>query len=164
MRKILMGAVLGLALASMAACSTVGRTVSTVGGAVYADASSALSGYCSLTPGQRAVAQLVVAGKAYNTGICDVVNGDTTLDAKLSLAAQEKAAQLIDQAITKAVADGRLTQEQADLIQSLRAAPKSPAGQPGAVPSEPPTKLAIGAEEAPVPGTVAQAIETTRGA
>lgn len=122
MRKILMGAVLGLAMAAVAACSTVGNVVSTVGGAVYTDASSAVSGYCSMTPTQRAVAQLVVAGKVYNTGLCDIVTGDTTLDAQLTVAAQEKAAELIDSAIAKAVSDGKLTQEQADVIQSTRAA------------------------------------------
>lgn len=160
MRKVLMGAVLGLALAAVAACGTVGHVVSTVGGAVYADASSAVSGYCQMSPAKRAVAQLVVAGKVYNTGLCDVVNGDTTLDGKLQAVAQEKAAELIDSAIAKAVADGRLTQEQADVIQAIRA--ESAPGVPAAVESQ--GKLAIGAEESPVPATVAQAIEATRRA
>lgn len=160
MRKVLMGAVLGLALAAVAACGTVGHVVSTVGGAVYADASSAVSGYCQMSPAKRAVAQLVVAGKVYNTGLCDVVNGDTTLDGKLQTVAQEKAAELIDSAIAKAVADGRLTQEQADVIQAIRA--ESAPGVPAAVESQ--GKLAIGAEESPVPVTVAQAIEATRRA
>ncbi len=170
MRKVLMGAVLGLALAAVAACGTVGHVVSTVGGAVYSDASSAVSGYCAMSPAKRAVAQLVVAGKVYNTGLCDVVNGDKDLDAQLTLAAQEKAAELIDKAIAKAVTDGRLTQEQADVIQALRA--ESAPGEPAAVESQ--GKLAIGAEEAPapvigavdvpVPATVAQAIQATRRA
>jgi hypothetical protein len=152
MRKILMGAVLGLALAAVAACSTVGHVVSTVGGAVYTDASSAVAGYCSLTPTQRAVAQLVVAGKVYNSGLCDIVNGDTTLDAQLTAAAQEKAATLIDDAIAKAVADGRLTQEQADLIQSTRAASTT----------TPATTTTPAAQTSPdAPTTVAQAIEAT---
>jgi len=160
MRKILIGAVMGLALATVAACSTVGHVVSTVGGAVYSDASSAVSGYCSMSPANRAVAQLVVAGKVYNTGLCDVVNGDATLDGKLQVVAQEKAAELIDSAIAKAVADGRLTQEQADVIQAIRA--ESTAKHDETTVPEADGKLAIGAEEAPVPGTVAEAIKATR--
>lgn len=157
MRKVLMGAVLGLALAAMAACSTVGHVVSTVGGAVYTDASSAVASYCNMSPAQRAVAQLVVAGKVYNTGLCDVVNGNTTLDEQLTLASQEKAAQVIDAAIAKAVTDGRLTQEQADVIQSLRAAsstsPAEPAAPAAAVPPVA-IRSAIGAEEAPAQAPV----------
>jgi hypothetical protein len=151
MRKILMGAVLGLALAAAAACSTVGHVVSTVGGAVYTDASSAVSGYCAMTPTQRAVAQLVVAGKVYNTGLCDIVNGDTTLDAQLTLAAQDKAADLIDSAIAKAVTEGRLTQEQANMIQSVRADSKATPAEPATPAAKPPAE----------PTTVAQALETT---
>lgn len=156
MRKILMGAVLGLALAAVAACSTVGHVVSTVGGAVYTDASSAVSGYCALAPAQRAVAQLVVAGKVYNSGLCDIVNGDTTLDAQLTVAAQEKAAELINDAIAKAVANGRLTQEQADVIQSVRAsstpAPAIQAPAPaGTAPTTGTATAAIGERASPAP-------------
>lgn len=166
MRKVMMGAVLGLALAAVAACSTVDHVVSTVGGAVYADASSAVGTYCKMSPAQRAVAQLVVAGKVYNTGLCDVVNGDTTLDAQLAQVTQEKAAEVIDAAIAKAVADGRLTQEQADVIQALRAgSPTVPATEPATPAAGTATASigspAIGAEEAPVPTTVAQAILAT---
>lgn len=126
MRKILIGSMFGLAMAALAACSTVDHVVSTVGGAVYTDASTAVAGYCALAPAQRAVAQLVVAGKVYSSGLCDIVNGDTTLDAQLTAAVQEKAATLIDDAIAKAVSDGKLTQEQADVIQSTRT-PTTPA-------------------------------------
>jgi glucokinase len=130
--------------------------VSTVGGAVYTDASSAVSGYCALAPAQRAVAQLVVAGKVYNSGLCDIVNGDTTLDAQLTVAAQEKAAELINDAIAKAVANGRLTQEQADVIQSVRASSTpAPAIQPAAPADNAPTTAtstaAIGERASPVP-------------
>lgn len=156
MRKILMGAVLGLALAAVAACSTVGHVVSTVGGAVYTDASTAVSGYCALSPAQRAVAQLVVAGKVYNSGLCDIVKGDTTLDTQLTVAAQEKAAELINDAIAKAVANGRLTQEQADVIQAVRASSTpAPAIQPtvpaGSVPTTGATTAASGEHASPVP-------------
>jgi len=130
MRKILIGSMIGLAMAAMAACSTVDHVVSTVGGAVYTDASTAVAGYCALAPAQRAVAQLVVAGKVYNSGLCDIVNGDTTLDAQLTVAVQEKAATLIDDAIAKAVSDGKLTQEQADVIQSTRTPTSTTPAQP----------------------------------
>lgn len=168
MRKVLMGAALGMALAAVAACSTVGNVVSTVGGAVYADASSAVGTYCQMSPAQRAVAQLVVAGKVYNTGLCDVVNGDTTLDVQLAQVTQEKAAEVIDAAIAKAVSEGRLTQEQADVIQALRAGtpavePTTPAADAATTASTGPTVggVAIGAEESPVPTTVAEAIQAT---
>jgi len=114
-RSLLLGAAVATIVA-VAACSQVGTIVSTIGGQVYNTAAVALKQYCSMSLAQREVAQLVVAGKIYNSGICDVVNGDTTLEVQLAAAAQTAAAQLLDNAVSKAVTDGKLTQAQADII------------------------------------------------
>lgn len=112
MKKLL----LVLSMACLPACSTVGHTVTVIGGAVYTTASKAVDDYCALTPQQRMLTQLIVAGKAYNSGLCDVVNGDVTLQAKVDAATQDAAAKLLGDAVTKAVSDGKITQAQADVI------------------------------------------------
>lgn len=134
--KRVMCAVMALMLGLvMSACSNVGTVVSTIGGNVYTTASAAVTDYCSKTPAERALIQLVVAGKVYNSGVCDVVNSDVSLQAQLATAAQDKAAELISDKIASAVSDGKLTAEQAALIQTSAVTPAEATAAPPASPA-----------------------------
>jgi hypothetical protein len=138
MKRILMVSSLclaGLSVVVLAGCSGVKTAVSTVGGAVYNVASDAVSNYCALTPEQRAVVQLVVAGKVYNSGLCNIVNADKSLPVVLASVAQEKAPEVLDAAIKSAVANGELSTQQAEDIQAL---PPAPSTAPGPLPVTPP--------------------------
>ncbi len=107
---------LAASLLCLGACSTVGTVVSTVGKAVYTSASTAVNAYCSKPESERAVIQLVVSGHIYNSELCPIVSGDTTLQAELDKVAQDKAADLINARIEGAVASGAITEEQAAAI------------------------------------------------
>ena len=93
----------------LGACSQVGQ----VNSVAAQQAGKALVDYCALSPQQRSLLQLVIVGKAYNTGICDIVNGSVDLKAQLLVAAKEEVDVLIAAAVANAVAEGRITAEQA---------------------------------------------------
>lgn len=131
MKRILMGSIICLAGAlAMTACSGLKTVVSTVGGAVYSAAADAVTDYCSLSDAQRAVAQLVVAGKVYNTGVCKVVNADKGLVPVLAVLEPEKVPAALDAAISAAVSSGELSQHQADAIKAPPTTTPTPAVVP----------------------------------
>lgn len=100
----------------LGACSQVGQ----VNSVAAKQAGKALVDYCALNPQQRSLLQLVVVGKAYNTGICDLVNGSVDLKSRLMVAAKDEVDALIAAAVTKAVADGGITAEQAAALSSAQ--------------------------------------------
>lgn len=58
----------------------------TVMGVAYDAATSVAVRYCALSPAQRAATQLIVAGKAYDSGICTVLaDGDAVIEWKAAL-------------------------------------------------------------------------------
>ena len=126
-------------LSVLTACSGVKAVVSIVGGAVYNVASDAVHAYCSLSEAQREVAQLVIAGKTYNSGVCAVVNGNKSLGTVLAAVPPEQAPAVLDAAIQNAVDNGELSADKAAKIKAMPAdtsATKPPEKPACAVPAE----------------------------
>ncbi|GLX87915.1 hypothetical protein Pfra02_04840 [Pseudomonas fragi] len=109
-------ALAALVVAAVLGCSTAGKVVSTVGSVVYSTAHTAVVVYCSKSEAERAVIQLVVSGHAYSSELCPIVNGDTSIAAELAEVTQDKAADVVNGAVERAVADGSITESQAEQI------------------------------------------------
>lgn len=111
MGSLLVGLVCALALGSAVTACTVLK-----GEAAYTVASKAVTDYCALPLATRAVGQLVVLGKVYNSGVCNVVKGDADLQTQLATAAASEINALIAARVDKALAAGTIDQAAADLI------------------------------------------------
>ncbi|MFJ3487163.1 hypothetical protein ACIPL1_27645 [Pseudomonas sp. NPDC090202] len=122
MRKgkgLLMGALCALAIgAAVVGCSTVVKGIKTTAHAAYTVASAAVEEYCALPQSTRAAGQLVLVGKVYNSGLCDVVNGDTDLKAKLATASAQEVNTLIAAKVDTALATGAIDKSTAQQILS----------------------------------------------
>lgn len=119
--SMLKGAMVALAMAlvtgvMLAGCSTVLGGLKTTAKAAYGVASTAVGDYCALPLPARAAGQLVLVGKVYNSGLCDVVTGDVDLQAQLANATAQQVNLLIAAKVDAALANGTITQAQADLI------------------------------------------------
>ncbi|WP_449102758.1 hypothetical protein [Pseudomonas extremaustralis] len=111
--KFLLAAVVAAALLG---CSTAGKVVSTVGSAVYLTASAAVTIYCSKPEVERAAIQLVVSGHAYSSELCPIVNRSTSLASELAEAPPDEAADVVNGAVHRAMAEGLITESQAASI------------------------------------------------
>lgn len=80
MKKLIVAALMIVALQGCAVVSTA-----------YSAATSVVTQYCSMSDTERAFTQLVVAGKTYDSGICDAINSDATLAETLKVAADATA-------------------------------------------------------------------------
>lgn len=109
-------ALAALVVAAVLGCSTAGKVVSTVGSAVYSTAHAAVVAYCSKSEAERAAIQLVVSGHAYSSELCPIVNGDASIEAELAEVAQDEAAGVVNSAVERAVANGSITEGQAEQI------------------------------------------------
>lgn len=117
MRAIHRGLALGLVCALAVGAAVVGCTaLKGTGQAVYTAGSVALKDYCALPPATRAVGQLVLVGKVYNTGVCDVVNGDVDLQAQLASATAAEINALIAAKVQKALDAGKIDKATADVV------------------------------------------------
>ncbi|WP_122558463.1 hypothetical protein [Pseudomonas viridiflava] len=113
MGSMFLGMACALALVSaVTACSVLKAP----GEAAYTAASKAVTDYCALPLATRAVGQLVVLGKVYNSGVCNVVQGDGDLQAQLAGAAASEINALIAARVDKAVDAGTIDRATADLI------------------------------------------------
>lgn len=116
-KGLLMGAVWALAIgAAIVGCSTVVKGIKTTAHAAYTVASVAVEDYCALPQATRAAGQLVLVGKVYNSGLCDVVSGDADLKAKLATASAQEVNVLIAAKVDTALATGAIDKATADQI------------------------------------------------
>jgi len=116
-KGLLLGLMIGALAGSMlSGCSTAVKVVKVTAGAAYTVASIAVHDYCALPAATRAAGQLVLAGKVYNTGLCDVVNSDASLKAQLATATASEANTLIAAKVDTALASGSIDQGTAQII------------------------------------------------
>lgn len=117
MRKKSSKWMISLSMAVMLCAAVVGCTVlNTAGKAAYTAGSQAVNDYCALPQATRAVGQLVLVGKVYNSGVCDVIKGDVDLREQLATATAAQINNLIAARVASAVASGKIDQATADVI------------------------------------------------
>lgn len=154
--SMLKGAMIALAIGvGVAGCSTLIGGLKTTAKAAYGVASSAVEEYCALPQSARAAGQLVLVGKVYNSGLCDVVNGDNDLKVQLASASAQQVNTLIAAKVDAAVASGTISQAQAETIRgtdhaSSTAAVEAVVVTAGAKDGETAAVVTDGDDEAPV--------------
>lgn len=130
-----------LVMALSIGVGVLGCTVlKTTAQAAYTAGSQAVGDYCAMPLATRAVAQLVLVGKVYNSGVCDVVNGDVDLQAQLATATAAQINALLAAKVNAALAEGTIDQATADLILSGSTAQSTAAADAVAVTTAATTK------------------------
>lgn len=66
-------------------------------GVAYDAATSVVTRYCAMPPAHRAAAQLLVNGRYYDSGICDTLAADVTLEEALAAAAEAEIGKKLDE-------------------------------------------------------------------
>lgn len=112
LRVLVLGAGVMLALGSLSGCSALSESAKTV----YTAGAKGVKDYCALPEATRAVGQLVLVGKVYNSGLCDVVHGDVDIAEQLAEATGAQINKLIEARVKTALDTGKIDQATADMI------------------------------------------------
>ncbi|NWA11953.1 hypothetical protein [Pseudomonas gingeri] len=111
-RKGLVLGMLCMMAVAVVGCSVLKSTAQVA----YTVGSTAVTDYCALPASTRAIGQLVLVGKVYNSGVCDVIAGDVDLQQQLATATAAQINALITARVEKELAAGNIDQATADII------------------------------------------------